>query len=82
MDPIDALATNSQLYWTRVEDSKKCFEPDTGPIKPLHIVDIPNSTKPLPGAAVPLRKQECSDFKVLEDYLDNPANATYTSRLM
>jgi hypothetical protein len=82
MDPIDTLATNSQSYWTRLDDSKRCFESDTSPMKPVHVVDVPAAAKLLPSAAVLLRKQECADLEGLEDYLDNPANATYTSRLM
>jgi hypothetical protein len=82
MDPINFLATNSESYWTRFENSTKCFEPDSSLTGSVHIVDVSASAKPQPSGAVPLRVQECNSLKLLDEYLADPANATYRSRFM
>jgi hypothetical protein len=82
MDPIDFLATNSESYWTRFENSTKCFEPDSSLANSVHIVDIPASAEPQPSGAVPLKVQECSSLKLLDDYLADPSNTGYKFRLM
>ena len=82
MDPLDALTTNSQLYWARLEDSKRCFEFDISLTAPVHIVDVPAAAKPQLSSPLPLKKQECPDLKILEDYLGDPMKADYSFRLM
>jgi hypothetical protein len=82
MDPQSAFTTHSQLYWRRVEDSKDCFESESGLAEPVHIVDIPAAAKLQRSCTLPLRKKECASLKELEDYLGDPTTAQYTSRLM
>jgi hypothetical protein len=82
MDPLDLFATNSQSQWTRFENSTRCFEPDTSLAGLVRIIDVPNPDRTQPSGAVPLREQECNSLKLLEDYLANPMNASYSSRLM
>jgi hypothetical protein len=82
MDPQSTFTTHSQLYWRRVEDSKDCFESESGLAEPVHIVDIPAAAKLQPSCNLALRKKECTSLKELEDYLGDPATAEYTSRLM
>lgn len=79
MDPLDALTTNSQLYWNRVEESKHCFESDASLTEPVRIVDVPAAAKLQPNS--PVRRKECTSLGAVEDYLGNPAHV-YTSRLM
>jgi hypothetical protein len=82
MDPIDFLATNAQSYWTRFDDTTKCFETDSSLKSPVHIVDIPASAKPEPSGAVPLKVHECNSLKSLDDCLSDPANASYSFRFL
>jgi hypothetical protein len=82
MDSIDFLATNSESYWTRFENSTECFEPDSSLACSVRIVDVPASAKPQPSGAVPLKVQECGSLKLLDEHLANPANASYSLRLM
>lgn len=83
MDPLDFLATHSQSYWTRFNNSTRCFEVESGMAEAVQIVDVPAAVKPhLTAAAAPLRKQDCTNLKLLEDYLAHPANANYSCRLM
>lgn len=82
MDPMEAFTTNSQFYWTRLDESTRCFESETGVTGPVHIVDISAAPKQQPSTPVPLRKNECATSKILDDCLGNPANVNYTTRLM
>jgi hypothetical protein len=82
MDPMNAFTTNSQFYWTRLDESTRCFEPEMSVTEPVHIFDISAAPKQQPSAPVPLRKNECATLKVLDDCLGNPANVSYTMRLM
>jgi hypothetical protein len=82
MDPIDAWATHSQQYFTRLENSEKCFETETGPLSLVHIIDISALAKLQPGTAAPLRRHDCANLKALDDCLRDPKNADYSSRLM
>lgn len=82
MDAMDALTSNAELYWARLNGSTRCFEPESSPTGPVHIIDIPVGTKPLPDAQTPLEKHEFTDLKPLEDFLDDPAYGDYKSRLM
>jgi hypothetical protein len=81
MDSLDLLTTNSQLYWTRLENSSRCCESETSSIEPVHVIDIP-PTMPQPGEQVSLKKEECVNFKSLNEYLSDPTNANYAIRLV
>lgn len=81
MDPLEALTTNAQLYWTRLDDSVRCCETDASLTGAVHIVDVPVAAKLQPGNT-PLRTQECTSLKVLDEFLSAPGNAEYSSRVM
>jgi hypothetical protein len=82
MDPIDAWATHSQQYFTRLENSEKCFETETGSSSLVHIIDLSAPAKLQPGVDAPLRTHDCANLKTLDECLRDPANVDYSSRLM
>lgn len=83
MDPMDFLATNSQSYWARIENSTRCFETESGLTEGVQIVDVPAIVNPhLTAAAAPLREQDCTSLKVLEECLARTNAASYSCRLM
>ncbi|KAF2027484.1 hypothetical protein EK21DRAFT_102554 [Setomelanomma holmii] len=81
MDPLENLTTNSGLYWARLENSSRCCEADTASIEPVRIVDIP-VTRLQSNENIPLRRQECVNLKILDEYLGDPNDIDYTSRLI
>ncbi|PSN67176.1 hypothetical protein BS50DRAFT_494669 [Corynespora cassiicola Philippines] len=77
------LATNSSSFWARVNDSSRCFEPESKSILPLHIVDIPASSQlNQSNAQVPVRRQECSNLATLDKCLGAKANSDYKFRFI
>jgi hypothetical protein len=80
---MDYLASNSQSYWTRLEQSTRCFELESNLTESVHVVDIPVTIKPQPiNTTAPLRKQECTSLEVLKNYISDRSNARYACRLM
>jgi hypothetical protein len=83
MDTMDFLATNSQSYWMRFNSATRCCETESDLAEGVQIVDVPAVVSPQLNAATgPLREQDCTSLKVLEDYLALPAAASYSCRLV
>jgi len=78
---MDPLETNAQLYWTRLEESVRCCETDASLTGAVLILDVP-LTAHLQPVNAPLRTQECTSWKVLDEFLSAPENADYSSRVM
>ncbi|KAH5305709.1 hypothetical protein HBI12_168140 [Parastagonospora nodorum] len=81
MDPMDFLATNSLSFWTRFENSTKCFELDSSLTESVHIIDTIAAQRPQSTTAIS-KTQECANFGELKSYLSNGSNLNYSSRLI
>ena len=82
MHASDLLAMNVSSYWARLDSSTRCFDAGPSLAEGVTIVDVPAIPTTQTNIPTPLRQQDCADLKSLEEHLGEPANASYSCRLM